>query len=103
MWRYHNKLLQHAAIAIIKKFHMKKRLKVILFGVVAAFALSPGAYAWMYNTSCGIAVQTVSPDSFDDPAERDAFYADLENIYCKDHPASWKWPKPTNSWSAALI
>lgn len=53
------------------------------FLIMAICAISSiGAKAWIYNTSCGRAVQTVSPDFFTDDEERQGFYNDLDEIYC---------------------
>lgn len=56
--------------------------KFFLSGVLIALFGTFSANAWIHITPCGIAVQTVSPDFFNNPVEREEFYADLNAAYC---------------------
>ncbi|WP_286076504.1 hypothetical protein [Parabacteroides goldsteinii] len=57
--------------------------KLLLSGAFIALLGTFSTNAWMHNTPCGIAVQTVSPDFFKTKAEADAFYAELDAKYCE--------------------
>ena len=56
--------------------------KLLLSGAFIALLGTFSTNAWMHNTPCGIAVQTVPPEFFDDPVERAKFYAELDAAYC---------------------
>lgn len=57
---------------------MKKLILAI--GLLAMSTAS--SYAYMYNTRCGRAIQTVSPDFFENQQEWLDFCAELDEIYC---------------------
>ncbi len=58
--------------------------KFTLFAAAAiALAFSFCAEAYIYITSCGVAVQTVSPELFENRNEAKEFYAELNAHYCK--------------------
>lgn len=57
--------------------------KLFLSGAFIALLGTFSANAWMYNTPCGIAVQTVPPEFFDNEEDRNAFYAELDAKYCE--------------------
>ena len=57
---------------------MKKLILIAILLIGGAFS----ANAWMYNTPCGIAVQTVPPDVFDNPTDAKEFYEALDTHYC---------------------
>ncbi len=75
---------------------MKKLILIATLLIGGAFS----ANAWMYNTPCGIAVQTVPPDVFDNPEDREEFYAILDAKYCggtiPDKPGGGGPPGPVD-------
>lgn len=55
--------------------------KLILAVGLLAMSTVP-SYAYMYNTRCGRAVQTVSPSFFETEQEWLDFCSELDEIYC---------------------
>ena len=58
--------------------------KLLLSGAFIVLLGTFSANAWMHNTPCGIAVQTVPPEFFDDPNDAADYYAELNALYCGD-------------------
>ena len=75
---------------------MKKLILIATLLIGGAFS----ANAWMYNTPCGIAVQTVPPDVFDNPDDMKEFYEFLDAYYCggttPDKPGGGGPPGPVD-------
>ncbi|MBD5264934.1 MAG: hypothetical protein HDS48_05340 [Bacteroides sp.] len=63
--------------------------KLLVIGAMCALS-ALGAYAMQYITSCGIIVETVSPDFFPDKNgdvdwdEAFDYYSDLDDAYCNN-------------------
>ncbi len=57
-----------------------KRTSIVFATFMLLCSITAGA--WMHNTPCGKAVQTVSPDFFETEEEALEFYDELNRIYC---------------------
>ena len=63
--------------------------KLLVIGAMCAVS-ALGAYAMQYVTSCGIVVETVSPEAFKDKdgvvdwEEALDYYSDLDDAYCNN-------------------